>query len=163
MPRATIRDIFYGQHSKCLVSGSSLPYKWNRKKNSDAYSVDCVISSGNKGNRPDEFIFLNAGNPGDDITGLYLVERKSVSSNVGKVKRQLQGGADFIDGFMMKHNHSISSKHKIVFRPVLVATSVKQSAHKAHRELRQETVTLRGQKEQIHVLVRQGEKLPHIP
>ena len=162
MPRATIRDIFHGQYLKCLISGSSLPYKWNRKKNSEVYSVDCVISSGNKGNRPDEFIFLNAGKPGDNTTGLYLVERKSVSSNVGKVKRQLQGGADFIDDFI-RGDRSISSKHKIVFRPVLVATKVKQSAHKAHRELRRETVTLRGQKEQIHVLVRQGGKLPHIP
>ena len=159
MPRATIRDIFYGQHSKCLVSGSSLPYKWNRKKNSDVYSVDCVI----KGNRPDEFVFLNAGNPGDDITGLYLVERKTVSSHVYKVKRQLQSGADFIDDFIKKHNHSISSKHKIVFRPVLVSQSIKKSAHKAHKDLRREKITLRGQKERIHVLVRQGGKLPHIP
>ena len=86
------------------------------------YSVDCIISSGNKGNRPDEFIFLNAGNPGHNITCLYVVERKSVSSNVGKVKRQLQGGADFIDDFIKKGDRRISSKHKIVFRPVLVAT-----------------------------------------
>ena len=162
MPRATIRDIFHGLYYKCLIPGSSLPYKWNRKKNSDAYSVDCVISSGNKGNRPDEFIFLNAGKPGHNITCLYMVERKSVSSNVDKVKRQLQGGADFIDDFI-RGDCSISSKHKIVFRPVLVATKVKQSAHKAHKDLRRETVTLRGQKEQIHVLVRQGGKLPHIP
>ena len=169
MLRATIREIFYREHSehtvsKCLIyngckhrCSQHVSYTWPSKNDSEVYCVDCFAASGNK---PDEFIFLNAGKPGNDTTGLYLVERKSNSNNVTKVKTQLQGGADFMDSFISR-NSSTFRGCQIVFLPVLVSKGIKPSARNA---LRRETVTLWGQGRQVRWFPA-GKRavLPHIP
>ena len=149
MPRATIRDIFHGLHSehtvsKCLINNGckhrcsqDVSYTWDNKKNSDTYCVDCVI----KGNRPDEFIFLNTGQPGHNITGIYLVERKTNFYSEAKVKEQLQGGANFIDSFIHR-DPNISRSHKSIFKPVLVSRGITKSASITLLKIK---VTLRGE------------------
>ena len=149
MPRATIRDIFHGKYSKYVIYGGcihrrnqSLPYTWPGKNDSDVYCVDCIATSGTK---PDEFIFLNAGQPGHNITGIYLVERKTNFYNEAKVKEQLQGGANFIGDFI-DCDPRLSRSHKSTFKPVLVSRGITKSASSTLLNIK---VTLRGEAKHV--------------
>ena len=106
--RAVIRGIFLGRYKDYLCSicecldNKALPYKWN-KRGSESYCVNCTYTNTprSKGQRCDEFIFQNMPK-NKNISGLYLIERKTKAKDAKKIEQQLQGGANFICRFIQK-------------------------------------------------------------
>lgn len=132
--------------SKCNLQGVSQPIVLN---------VDCVFEQSPRGgNRCDEFIFCE---PYHNVTGMYLVEVKDNKSNdVEKVRKQLQGGADFIHYFIQKD--PALAIYKYDFRAIWVSQGIRPSLR---NKLVGITISLYNEKRSIHHC-KKKDKLPKI-
>ena len=140
----TIKGKFLSRYKEC---GIDLPAKY-KLKNAQAhvvFSVDCVFEQNQRrqgGFRCDEFIFFDWK---PSVEGMYLVERKTNSTNVEKVAKQLQGGADFVTRFL--NDDPALDEAKFDFLPVWVSNGIKSTQR---RQLQQtDPVSLRGKKKRI--------------
>ena len=98
---AVIKDLFHDKpgNKECLIPKESKEYKLENIIKPEVYSVDCLFQCHPKmgGERCDEFVFFDLSR---NKTGLYLIERKTNSQNIGEVVKQLQGGAEFVEAFL---------------------------------------------------------------
>lgn len=138
-----VKRIFNDKYQECEINQRP-EYKLGNIDSPIVYSVDCIFERPPRqsGSRCDEFIFFNL-NPSS--TGIYLVERKdNHSSNVNKVKEQLQGGANFIEDFLK--NDPATERQPYDFTPVWVSRGLRRTAH---RQLKKHKVTLRSSSKRI--------------
>ena len=75
---------------------------------------------------------------------MYLVERKTNSTNVEKVAKQLQGGANFMTRFL--ENDPSLDITKFDFLPVWVSKGIKSTQR---HQLQKESIALRGKNKPI--------------
>ena len=139
----TIKEEFQSRYRECRID---LPAKY-KLKNIQApvvFSVDCVFKQKPQrqgGPRCDEFIFFDWEPRAE---GMYLVERKTNSTNVEKVAKQLQGGADFMTHFL-SDDPSLDIT-KLDFLPVWVSKGIKSTQR---HQLQKESIALRGRSKPI--------------
>ena len=152
---AVIKAIFHDTHGKCLIPKSKHPkeYKLGNIAKPEVYSVDCLFQWKKK-THCDEFVLFDLSL---NKTGLYLIERKTNSQNIKKVRQQLQGGADFIANFLKKD--PATDAQPFDFMPVWVSkikptqrSNLKKDANK---------ISLRRRKKLIRQ-VEEGRALPKI-
>lgn len=107
------------------------------------YSVDCLYERHPKiaGDRCDEIIFFEFYH---SIAGIYLIESKTNSQDVDKVKRQLDGGAGFINNFL--ENDPATEGERLDFMPIWVSKGLKNSTR---RKLSTVKVKLRNRSKRI--------------
>ena len=149
-----LKSIFHDRHKNCQITELS-EYQLGNMTNPTAYSVDCLFQRppGRGGVHCDEFVFCVSSK---NETGLYLVERKTNSQDVTEVKKQLQGGADFIQDFM--EDDPSTDNCPFDFMPVLVSKGI---ANKLRSRLRTATISLKGKFEPIEHC-KTGNELPLI-
>ncbi len=149
-----IKKDFGRRYSNCRRRKSSLTdYKLNNVARPVIFSVDCVFNQSKLGGkRCDDFVFCDLNR---DQTGIYLIERKTTSGDVGKIKDQLQGGANCIEGFLHDPDYE---RQRFDFLPVLVSKGIKGSQRK---KLRNKKISLRGKEKVIYYLERK-KSLPSI-
>ena len=97
------------------------------------YSVDCLFDKHPEmgGYRCDEFIFFDV----DHFTaGIYLIELKTNSQNVERVRQQLDGGARFIEHFL--DNDPATEGESLDFMPFWVSKGLKNSTSKKLRKVK---------------------------
>ena len=148
---SVIKAIFHDKHGKCLIPKSKHPkeYKLENIKNPEVYSVDCLFQW-KGGTRCDEFVFFDLS---QNKTGLYLIEKKTNSQDIEKVRQQLQGGADFIADFLKKD--PATDDQPFDFMPVWVS-KLKPSQRP---RLRGDKISLRRRKKPVWQ-VEEGRALP---
>ena len=136
-----IKEAFRSRYEKCVIDA---PTEYELK-NPAVFSVDCVFEQKPQrqgGSRCDEFIFFDWK---PRVEGMYLVERKTNSTHVEKVAKQLQGGADFMTHFL--ENDPALDVARFDFLPVWVSNGIKSTQR---RQLQQtDPVSLRGRKKRI--------------
>lgn len=139
-----IKETFRSRYGKC-VTDAPTEYELKNFQARAIFSVDCVFEQNRRwqgGFRCDEFIFFD-WKPREE--GMYLVERKTNSTNVEKVAKQLQGGANFVTRFL--NDDSALDEAKFDFLPVWVSNGIKSTQR---RQLQQtDPVSLRGRKKRI--------------
>lgn len=140
-----IKETFRSRYVKCAIDAPT-EYELKNVQAPAVFSVDCVFEQNRRrrqgGFRCDEFIFFD-WKPREE--GMYLVERKTNSTNVEKVADQLQGGADFMTRFL--ENDSSLDIARFDFLPVWVSNGIKSTQR---RHLQQTaSVSLRGRKKRI--------------
>ena len=125
-----VKRIFNEKHHKCdieqLPQYSRGEYRLGSIESPVVYSTDCIFDKyhrARRGRRCDEFVFF-ALSP--KSTGIYLVERKdNYSSNINRVKEQLQGGARFIEAFL--NNDPATDQQPFDFMPIWVSKGIKST------------------------------------
>lgn len=141
-----IKETFRSRYGKCVIDAPT-EYELKNVQVPAVFSVDCVFEQNRRrqgGFRCDEFIFFD-WKPRVEVEGMYLVERKTNSTNVEKVAKQLQGGADFMTRFL--NDDPALDEAKFDFLPVWVSNGIKSTQR---RQLRQTVpVSLRGRKKRI--------------
>ena len=115
-----IKSEFIAKYEECKIETPS-EYKMKNVTSPVVFCVDCVYRKKRNANgrRCDEFIFFDISR---DVDGIYLVERKTNSTNVSKVKDQLQGGANFVAGFL--HDDAALDESGFNFSPVFVSRGI---------------------------------------
>ena len=146
-----IKRMFDEKHGSCDIA--QIPnyeidkYRLGNISNPIVYSVDCLFSQkrGLRGSRCDEYVFFDLNH---SSTGIYLIERKTNSQDVEKVKGQLDGGARFIDNFL--NNDPATEGQSLDYMPVWVSKGLKSSTR---NKLKSARVSLRNRSKPIkHVL-----------
>ena len=145
-----IKAIFHDQHGKCLIP-TQPEYELENITNPEVYSVDCLFQW-KGGKRCDEFVFFGLS---QNKTGLYLIERKTNIQDIEKIKRQLQGGANFIESFL--DGDPATDGQPFDFMPVWIS-KIKPSQRP---RLRSAKISLRRRKKPVR-LVEKGRALPKI-
>lgn len=139
-----IKKAFQSRYGKC-VTDAPTEYELKNFQVHAVFSVDCVFEKDRRRQRGfhcDEFIFFDWK---PSVEGMYLVERKTNSTNVEKVAKQLQGGADFVTRFL--NDDPALDEAKFDFLPVWVSNGIKSTQR---RRLQQTVpVSLRGKKKRI--------------
>ena len=83
-------------------------------------SVDGIAAAGKQpeisGRRCDDLVVRAVGH---DRTGVHVVERKTGSTDLAKIRGQLQGGVRFLDDFI--GHHAELRGQRFVFEPVWVS------------------------------------------
>lgn len=154
-----IKAIFHDEPSnkECLIPKSKHPkeYKLGNITNPEIYSVDCLFQCNSKGGkRCDEFVFFDLSR---NETGLYLIEKKKNSQNIKEVRRQLQGGANFIKAFLKKD--PATDGQPFDFMPVWIS-KIKPSQRSILKK-GDNKISLRRRKKRIRQ-VEEGRALPKI-
>lgn len=151
-----IKSAFTEKYADCQISAPP-EYKVKNVNSPVFFCVDCVYRKkpNSGGDRCDEFIFFYINR---SVTGIHLIERKAGSVDVGKVRKQLQGGADFIADFITEDRALDEYRHKFDFMPVLVSVSLSPSQLKNLIALK---ISLIGKSKHIHH-VKNGRKLPKV-
>ena len=132
-----IKRIFNEKYGSCDIQ--QIPnyevgkYRLEGISQPNVYSVDHLFSKHGKigGDRCDEFVFFELSH---SSTGIYLIERKANSQNVEKVRRQLEGGAGFIEDFL--NNDPATDGEPLDFMPVWVSNGLKSSTRQRLRAAR---------------------------
>ena len=157
---AEIKGLFAAKYKDCDIDKipdyEARPYKLNRISKPIEYSVDCLFEQNRQasGKHCDEFVFCDLP---PDATGIYLIERKTHSQDVDKVRQQLQGGAQFIENFLQQD--PATDDQPLEFLPVWVSTGLKSSVSKRLRTVR---ISLRNHQKPIKH-VQNKTPLPKIP
>lgn len=146
-----IKAIFHDKHGRCLISKPP-EYKLENITNPEVYSVDCLFQW-KGGTRCDEFVFFDLN---QNQTGLYLIERKKNSQDIEKVRQQLQGGADFIEGFLKKDPATYDQPFNFI--PVWIS-KIKPTQRSILKK--DAKISLKGRKKLIRQ-VKKGGALPKI-
>ncbi len=149
-----IKQEFCARHTSCAIQPPS-EYQLKNVTRPVVFCVDCIfrMQRNATGKRCDEFIFFNIN---QNITGIYLVERKTNISDVTKVKAQLQGGATFVCTFL--NNDPALDCSAFDFMPVWVSKGVSPSAR---RKLTTEKISLRNKTKHIYH-IKNKQALPKI-
>lgn len=151
-----IKEAFRSRYGKCVIDAPT-EYELRNVQAPAVFSVDCAFEQNRRrqrGFRCDEFIFFD-WKPREE--GMYLVERKTNSTNVEKVAEQLQGGADFVTRFL--NDDPALDEAKFDFLPVWVSNGIKSTQR---RQLQQtDPVSLRGRKKRIRHS-QAGQPLPQL-
>lgn len=141
-----IKKAFWSRYEKCVIDAPT-EYELKNFLAPAVLSVDCVFEQNQRrrqgGFRCDEFIFFD-WKPREEVEGMYLVERKTNSTNVEKVAKQLQGGADFMTRFL--NDDPALDVARFDFLPVWVSNGIKPTQR---HQLEQTAVSLRGRKKRI--------------
>lgn len=140
-----IKEAFRSRYGKCIIDAPT-EYDLKNLQVPAVLSVDCVFEQNQRrrqgGSRCDEFIFFDWK---PRVEGMYLVERKTNSTNVEKVAEQLQGGAAFMSRFL--NDDPALDEARFDFLPVWVSNGIKSTQR---RQLQQtDPVSLRGRKKRI--------------
>ena len=151
-----IKSEFIEKYEECEIE-VPLEYKMENVNSPVVFCVDCVYrnTKNANGRRCDEFIFFDISR---DVDGIYLVERKTNSTDIKKVKDQLQGGAAFVDDLVTADPALDEYRHKFDFMPVFVSSGITSSQRKRLATLK---ILLIGKSKRIrHVKTRT--RLPKI-
>ena len=139
----TIKKEFQSRYRECRIDRPA-KYKLKHIQAPFVFSVDCVFEQKPQrqgGPRCDEFIFFDRKSRAE---GMYLVERKTNSTNVEKVAKQLQGGADFMTHFL--NDDPALDEAKFDFLPVWVSNGIKSTQR---HQLQKKSIALRGKNKPI--------------
>ena len=118
--RVMIKQNFCAKYSGCKIPVPS-QYKVKNVNSPVVFCVDCVYRNTKNatGRRCDEFIFFDISR---EVTGIYLIERKTNSTNATRVQEQLQGGANYVTSLVTEDPALDEYRHKFDFMPVFVSS-----------------------------------------
>ena len=152
----TIKAAFRSRYRECGIDRPE-KYKLKHIQASVVFSVDCVFEQKPQrqgGPRCDEFIFFDWK---PHVEGMYLVERKTNSTNVEKVAEQLRGGAAFMTRFL--NDDPALDEAKFDFLPVWVSNGINSTQRRRLQQI--DPVSLCGRKRRIRHS-QAGQPLPQL-
>ena len=122
-------------------------------------SVDSIAAAGKQpeisGRRCDDLVVRVVGH---DRTGVHVVERKTSSTDLAKIRGQLQGGVRFLDDFI--GHHAELRGQRFVFEPVWVVRNRNVMNPRRRRLARGRKITSRFSRAKAVVYIHWGEPLP---